>query len=67
MHSLNVTAGPPAPPPISPGEPPVRTGRGPAAAAFTNSWEQCSRKTPSARGREMIAAAARELEKEGKI
>ena len=67
MQTLNVQAGPPVPPPISPGEPPTRVGRGSAPAAFLNSWDATPRRTGSARGRDMIAAAARELEREGKI
>ena len=67
VHSLNIQpAGPPVPPPITPGEPPTRTGRG-SPPAFTNSWNLPARKTGTAKGRDMIAAAARELEREGKI
>ncbi|HUW33924.1 MAG TPA: hypothetical protein VM223_20135 [Planctomycetota bacterium] len=58
---------PPTPPPIKPGEPPTRLGRGASGGSFTNSWDTSARKTGTARGRELLAQAARELEKEGRL
>jgi len=52
-------AAPPSPPPINPGEPPTRLGRSAPGGSFTNSW--------NAPGRELLAQAARELEREGRL
>ena len=58
---------PPSPPPINPGEPPTRTGRSVSRTSFTNSWDAPPRKSGAARGRDLLAQAARELEKEGRL
>lgn len=50
-------------PPIAPGEPPRRARR--SGVDFGNSWEAAGKRGGTARGKEMIAAAARELERDG--
>jgi len=52
------------PPPIAPGEPPTRSAQT-GAAHFANCWDAAANRGGAARGKELIAAAARELEKEG--
>ena len=52
------------PPPISPGEPPTRSGQT-GAADFGNSWDAVARRGGLAKGKELIAAAAKQLEREG--
>ena len=67
VGSVRVGGGqPPVAPPISPGEPPRRAGRG-GGGGMVNSWDAAVKKGGTARGKEMIASAARELEREGKI
>jgi len=53
-------------PPIVPGEPPQRVG-GRRVREFVNCWGVERTRRGAARGREMIAEAAAELEREGRI
>jgi len=51
-------------PPIAPGEPPTRSSRS-VAGDFGNCWDAAGKRRGSAKGKELIAAAAKELEREG--